>query len=532
MTLPGGASIPAVDRARLALAHRPGAGRRPRRGRPAPARALLTPAAFANAIVVNAAIGGSTNAVLHLLAHRRAARRPARARRRRPARPRRPAARRSQAVGRFLMGAFHTAGGLAAVIAELGRRLLDADAPTVTGRTLADSYTGAPNWNREVIGPSTEPMHAARTRCSAATWSQGAVVKVSAATPELLTHRGPALVFDSIDEYLAAARGPELDVTADTCWSCATSARSGIPGCPSWATCHYRRRSPRGVTDMVRISDARMSGTAYGTVVLHAAPEAAVGGPIALVRTGDVIELDADAPAVCDVELTDDELARRAALASAAGPARGAARLGAPLPRSRHAGRHRLRPRLPRRPFRRRRPQAVVLMGPDTTRRGPARSAACRRCSPCRSIATAALDPAGFAAVVDHVVGAGVSSCLLFGLASEFHKLSDAERDTLVDVLVERTAGRRRLQRRSARSPTTPPTSQSTAPPLRGRGAGAINVLPPHFLGPSVDQRRRSPPPRARCGRRPRRGAVRPRPDRHVARRRRLRRPRRRPPRT
>ncbi len=313
--LPGAAAVPAVDSRRYALAH--AAGRRIVAMVEEDQRlsTVLTREAFENAIRVNAAIGGSTNAVVHLLAI---------------------AGRLGVSLsledfdtltadvpmlvnlmpsGTHLMEDFAYAGGLPVVMKEIAS-LLHLDHVTVSGKSVADNISGAQCWNREVIGTMEEPFQPAGSGTVVLRGSlapSGAVLKVSAASPHLLQHTGQALVFDRIEDYVAAADDPDLDVTADTIIVVQNAGPRGYPGFPEVGNMPMPRRLlTDGVTDMVRISDARMSGTGYGTCILHVAPEASVGGPLALVRTGDVIRLDVPTRRL-DLLVDDAELERRRA---------------------------------------------------------------------------------------------------------------------------------------------------------------------------------------------------------------------------
>jgi dihydroxy-acid dehydratase len=330
--VPGVAGTPAPDSRLLEAAHGTGrlavelvaADRRP--------GAVLTRASFHNAIVALAAIGGSTNAVVHLLAiagrlgidltvddfdrigsHV-------------------PVLVDLQPAGRFLMEDFHRAGGLLAVLGEV-RDLLDPAALTVTGRPLVDHLDDAPIWDPEVIRPRSAPLVAeggiAVLRGNLA--PDGALVKPAAASPHLLRHRGRAVVFDSIEDFNARIDDPDLEVDPDSVLVLRGCGPKGYPGMPEVSNMPLPTRLlAQGVRDMVRVCDGRMSGTAYGTVVLHVAPEAAAGGPLALVQTGDVISLDVQARRI-DVEVPDQELARRtpneATVAGFANPGRGWERL-------------------------------------------------------------------------------------------------------------------------------------------------------------------------------------------------------------
>ncbi len=268
---------------------------------------------FLNAIVALAAIGGSTNAVIHLLAiagrlgielsqddfDRVGAGVPLLVD--------------LQPAGRFLMEDLYRAGGLLAVLREV-RDLLDPEALTVTGRPLVD-YLDDENqiWDPEVIRPRATPLQdeAGIAVLYGSLAPTGAVIKPAAASPHLLKHRGRALVFDSIEDFNARIDDPELDVDADTVLVLRGCGPKGYPGMPEVANLPLPPKLlEQGVRDMVRISDGRMSGTAYGTVVLHVSPEAAAGGPLALIRTGDVIVLDVEARRL-DVDLPADELAAR-----------------------------------------------------------------------------------------------------------------------------------------------------------------------------------------------------------------------------
>jgi dihydroxy-acid dehydratase len=312
MTLPGIAGTPAPDSRLLEHAHATGrlavemvtAERRPSQ--------VLSRGSFLNAIVALAAIGGSTNAVVHLLA----------------------IAGRAGVdlslddfdatgsgvpllvdlapAGRYLMDDLFRAGGLLAVLREVAD-LLDPAAMTVSGRPLADHLGEARIWDETVIRPRSAPLQAdagiAVLRGSLA--PDGAVIKPAAASKELLSHRGRAVVFDSIEDMHARLDDPGLDVDASSVLVLRGCGPRGYPGMPEVGNMPLPARLlAAGVRDMVRISDARMSGTAYGTVVLHVAPEAAAGGPLALVRDGDPIVLDVPARRL-EIDLPAAELARR-----------------------------------------------------------------------------------------------------------------------------------------------------------------------------------------------------------------------------
>ncbi len=314
MGLPGNAAIPAVDSRRYVLAHM--AGRRivEMVREDLYMSRILTREAFENAVRVNGAIGGSTNAVIHLIALAgrigveltlddwdRLGRDVATIVDLMPS-------------GRFLMEDFYYAGGLPAVMRALGEAdMLHRDALTVNGRTLWENCAEAVNDNAEVIRPLDNPLTEsggiAVLRGNLA--PDGAVIKPSAASPELMRHRGRAVVFENIEHYKQRIADPELDID-ETCVMVLKNC--GPRGYPGMAEVGNMGLPPKllekGVTDMIRVSDARMSGTAYGTVVLHAVPEAAAGGPLALVRDGDMIELDVPARRL-HLEVSDDELAER-----------------------------------------------------------------------------------------------------------------------------------------------------------------------------------------------------------------------------
>jgi dihydroxy-acid dehydratase len=332
MVIPGTAGTPAPDSRLLQAAQETGrlvvemiaSGRTPDQ--------ILTRGAFHNAIVALAAVGGSTNAVIHLLAlagrvgvelslddfdrlgsHV-------------------PLLVDLQPSGRFLMEDFHRAGGLLAVLREI-EDLLDPDAITVTGRPLVESLGDAPIWDPEVIRTRAEPLapEAGIAVLRGSLAPDGAVIKPSAASPQLLRHRGPAVVFDSIEDFKARIDDPSLEITADSVMVLRGCGPRGYPGMPEVANMPLPKKLlAQGVRDMVRVCDGRMSGTAYGTVVLHVAPESAAGGPLALVRDGDPIVLDVPARRI-DVDVPAAQLAARAASDAAsaayARPTRGWQRL-------------------------------------------------------------------------------------------------------------------------------------------------------------------------------------------------------------
>ncbi|HVV08522.1 IlvD/Edd family dehydratase [Amycolatopsis sp.] len=317
MQLPGSATWPAVDARRFETAQ--AAGQRvvtmvEEALRPSK---ILTREAFENAIRVNAAIGGSTNAIIHLLAiagrvgvklelddFDALARQV-------------PTLLDLMPSGRFLMEDFCYAGGLPVVMRQLVEAgLLHPEPVTVTGKNVADNVTGAECWNTEVITPTAEPFQPAGTGTAVLRGNLcpgGAVLKQSAASPELLTHKGKALVFDSAEDYHAVCDDPELPVDASTILVIRGAGPKGYPGMPEVSNVPLPTKMLKaGITDMVRICDGRMSGTGYGTVVLHVTPESAVGGPLALVHTGDEITLDVPGRSLT-LHVDDAELERRRA---------------------------------------------------------------------------------------------------------------------------------------------------------------------------------------------------------------------------
>ncbi|MQA05456.1 MAG: dihydroxy-acid dehydratase [Streptosporangiales bacterium] len=312
--MPGNAAIPAVDSRRRVLANEAGLRVVEMVAEDLRMSQILTRQAFENAIRVNAAIGGSTNAVVHLLALAGRVEVPLELddfdRLVRDI----PLLVDLMPSGRFLMEDFYYAGGLPAVLREMGD-VLHRDALTVNGRTIGDNNADAPVWDGEVIRQrDTAVQQSAGIAVLRGNLApDGAVIKPSAASPELLQHRGRALVFAGVDDFRARIDDPDLDVD-ETCVLVLTGVGpKGFPGMPEVGNLPLPRKLlQRGVRDMVRISDARMSGTAYGAVVLHVAPESAAGGPLALVRDGDMVELDVPGRRL-QLDVPDEELRRRGA---------------------------------------------------------------------------------------------------------------------------------------------------------------------------------------------------------------------------
>jgi dihydroxy-acid dehydratase len=314
LALPFNSTIPAVDSRRSVLAHL--AGRRIVQMVHEDLRIskILKREAFENAVRVNGAIGGSTNAVIHLLAFAGRVGLPFTLddwdRLGRDV----PTLVDLMPSGRFLMEDFYYAGGLPAVIKALGEKdLIHKDALTVNGKTIWENCKTAPNWNQEVIRSFDQPLveHGGVAVLRGNLAPDGAVLKPSAASPHLMRHRGPAVVFETIEHYHERILDPNLEVDENSVLVLKNCGPKGYPGMAEVGNMGLPPKLlARGITDMVRISDARMSGTAYGTVVLHVCPEAAVGGPLALVQDGDIIELDVEARTL-HLDVSGQELERR-----------------------------------------------------------------------------------------------------------------------------------------------------------------------------------------------------------------------------
>jgi dihydroxy-acid dehydratase len=312
LTLPGASSIPAADAAhpRMAAA----AGRRivdmvwedltPQR--------VLTPAAFDNAIRVHMAMGGSTNAIIHVVAMARRAGLPLDMQRFDELSREVPVLANVRPSGEFLMEDFYYAGGLRALMAEL-REKLDLNCVTVTGKTIGENIAGAEVYKRDVIHPVSDPVSSegATAVLTGNLAPRGCVMKPSAAEKRLLRHRGPAIAFEDYNHMAREVERADLEVTPDHVLVLKNGGPKGGPGMPEWGQLPIPTKLLKtGVKDMLRISDARMSGTSYGACILHVAPESFVGGPLAFVETGDEIEVDVAARRI-HLHVSDQELARR-----------------------------------------------------------------------------------------------------------------------------------------------------------------------------------------------------------------------------
>ena len=328
MTLPGGASIPGADARRSALAEEAGARvvRLAREGiRPSQ---IMTEAAFDNAIRTLLAMGGSTNALIHLTAIAGRAGITLPLERFDDLSRTTPTVLNLKPSGKYLMEDLFYAGGVPAVLKRI-EDLLDLSCMTVSGKTLGEEIAGAECYNDDVVLPRDKPLtkEGGLAVLKGSLAPDGAVIKQSAASPKLMKHRGRAVVFESPIDLKNRIDDPDLDVTADDILVMKNAGPVGGPGMPEAGFLPLPRKLlQKGVRDMIRISDARMSGTAFGTIVLHVAPEAAVGGPLSLVRSGDIIEIDVEARRL-DLVVDEAELARRR---SAAVPGDSAAWHGGP----------------------------------------------------------------------------------------------------------------------------------------------------------------------------------------------------------
>ena len=310
--LPTNAAIPAVDSRRYILSHMVGRRIVEMVGEDMKMSKVLKKENFENAIMVNGALGGSTNAVVHLLAIAgrlgidvsladwdRLGREV-------------PCIVNLMPSGKYLMEDFYYAGGLPAVIREMGR-FLNKKALTVNGKTIWENNKDAACYNRKVIFPLNKPFkkQGGIAVLKGNLSPNGAIIKPSAASPHLMKHKGRAVVFKDIEDYHARIEDPKLDIDENCVMVLQNCGPKGYPGMAEVGNMGLPPKVlKKGITDMVRISDARMSGTAYGTVVLHIAPEAAVGGPLALIQNGDIIELDVKSRKL-QLHVSDAELAKR-----------------------------------------------------------------------------------------------------------------------------------------------------------------------------------------------------------------------------
>jgi len=313
LALPGSTSIPAMDAAHPRMAADCGERIVAMITEDLTPARILTRGAFLNAAVVQMALGGSTNAAVHIIALARRAGVALTLADLDAVARRVPVIANLFPSGDRLMEDFYYAGGLPALMNRL-RTELSLGEMTVTGRTVGEQIEGFQVIDDEVIRPLNKPVSASALAVLTGNLAPlGAVIKPSAATPRLLQHRGRALVFDSQPQMLAAMADMGLDVDADTVLVLRNAGPVGAPGMPEWGGLPIPKKLlQQGVRDMVRISDARMSGTHYGSCILHVSPESAVGGPLALVQTGDMVELDMNARSI-RMDVSDEELDRRRA---------------------------------------------------------------------------------------------------------------------------------------------------------------------------------------------------------------------------
>ena len=314
LVMPGASSIPAVDSAHTRMAAAAGRqivenvwlDRKP--------SGIVTERSFENAITVDMALGGSTNAIVHLIAMAGRLGIPLPLEKFDEISRKVPLLANLRPAGKYLMEEFFLAGGLTALLNGM-RELLHTDVATITGKTLGENIAHAIIHNEDVIRTPKNPLQpdGGTAILRGNLCPNGAVIKHAAATKELCTHKGPALVFDSYPEMKAAVEDMNLDVTKDTVLILRNAGPVGAPGMPEWGQLPIQKKLIMlGIRDMVRLSDSRMSGTSYGACVLHIAPESAIGGPLALVKNGDLIELDVPNRKL-HLHVSDEELEKRRA---------------------------------------------------------------------------------------------------------------------------------------------------------------------------------------------------------------------------
>jgi len=314
LVMPGASSIPAVDSAHTRMAAAAGRqiienvwlDRKP--------SGIVTERSFENAIAVDMALGGSTNAIVHLIAMAGRLGIPLPLEKFDEISRKVPLLANLRPAGKYLMEEFFHAGGLTALLNGM-RELLHTDVATITGRTLGENIADSIIHNEDVIRTPKNPLQpdGGTAILCGNLCPNGAVIKHAAATKELCTHKGPALVFDSYPAMKAAIEDTNLEVTKDTVLVLRNAGPVGAPGMPEWGQLPIPKKLIlQGVRDMVRLSDSRMSGTSYGACVLHISPESAVGGPLALVQNGDLIELDVPNRKL-HLHVSDEELAKRRA---------------------------------------------------------------------------------------------------------------------------------------------------------------------------------------------------------------------------
>ena len=311
-TLPGASAIPAVDSNHVKMANLSGRRIVEMVWEDLKPRDILRNSSFENAITTVLALGGSTNAVIHLLALAGRAGIKLTLARFDELSKVTPVLANLRPDGKYLMEDFYYAGGLPALLAALAPRL-DLTCLTIRGKTLDENIAGAKIYNADVIRPLNNPVYESGGLAilHGNLAPNGAVIKPVAAEPRLLKHRGPALVFDSYEEMSARVDDPALNVNSDSVLVLRNAGPKGAPGMPEWGLLPIPQKLLRaGIRDMVRISDARMSGTSYGACVLHVAPESFVGGPLALLKEGDIIDLDVAARQL-NMRVSEEELGRR-----------------------------------------------------------------------------------------------------------------------------------------------------------------------------------------------------------------------------